>query len=153
LTLEEVEMVAIKSESPVISLKTPLLKSGRLDNMVISTDQMTVVVKVYAEGGENMLHTHPREDHAFVILRGSATFFGEEGEIATLRPHQAFLARKGQYYRFHASGDEPLVMLRVGGTSDSERGRVGQDGGILPEDLPENRNHLAPQPLEGQFFE
>jgi len=30
---------------------------------------MTIHVKVNAEGGENVVHTHLDEDHAFIVVR------------------------------------------------------------------------------------
>ena len=54
-------------------LKTPYLKTGRSHNILAQTDLINVAIKYYYEGGENTLHTHPTEDHVFVVLDGEAT--------------------------------------------------------------------------------
>ncbi len=59
----------------VFWLRTPYLSEGRSDTVVARTDQITVRVKVYAEGGENALHAHMEEDHAFILLEGEATCY------------------------------------------------------------------------------
>jgi len=56
------------------SLKTPYLSEGRSNTLLARTDFLRLTVKVYAEGGENALHTHSKEDHAFIVLEGEATF-------------------------------------------------------------------------------
>lgn len=55
----------------VFTLKTPLLSKGRTNKVLAATDLLKLRVKVYAEGGENALHTHKDEDHAFVVLGGT----------------------------------------------------------------------------------
>jgi mannose-6-phosphate isomerase-like protein (cupin superfamily) len=90
-------------------------------------------VKVYAEGGENDLHAHPREDHAFVVLEGAARFFDGSGRAVDLAPYDGVLVPRGALYRFCNAGDGNLVMLRVGaGSNARELGkqdeRVGPDG-------------------------
>ena len=40
-----------------------LSQNGMVDNFVSETDTMKVSVKIYADGGENFLHTHQLEDH------------------------------------------------------------------------------------------
>ena len=45
-------------KAQVFSLKTPLLSEGRSNLQVAATDLLKLRVKVYAEGGENGLHTH-----------------------------------------------------------------------------------------------
>ena len=50
----------------------------------------------------------------FIVLQGSAKFFGPDGALAELGAHDGIMVPKGSYYRFHATGGEPLVLLRVG---------------------------------------
>ncbi|WP_205127620.1 MULTISPECIES: hypothetical protein [Okeania] len=55
----------ISNESPelqVFQLKTQLLSKGRSDYTLAKTDLMSVRIKCYAQGGENVLHSHPGED-------------------------------------------------------------------------------------------
>ncbi len=98
----------------VFKLSAQLLERGRTDTPLCATDDMTARLKVYASGGENALHAHPHEDHMFIVLRGSARFFGPDGELAELGAHEGIMVPKGSYYRFHATSGEPLVLLRVG---------------------------------------
>ncbi len=53
-------------------LKTQLLSKGRSDYVLASTDLLKIRIKCYARGGENVLHTHTAEDHAFIVLDGAA---------------------------------------------------------------------------------
>ena len=60
------------------SMKVPLLTSGRSNQVLARTDTVEVRAKVYAEGGENALHSHLDEDHTFFVLDGEATFYGPD---------------------------------------------------------------------------
>jgi mannose-6-phosphate isomerase-like protein (cupin superfamily) len=95
-------------------ISTPLLTKGRTNMPLAGTDQMSVVLKVYAEGGENEVHAHPNEDHIFLILQGEAQFYGPNGELAVVGKNQGIMLPAGSLYRFHANGDENLVFVRVG---------------------------------------
>ena len=131
---------------------TPLLSLGRTDEVVARSDDMTARVKVYAEGGENATHTHLNEDHLFFVLQGQATFFlGREGEdVRVVEAMGGILLPKGAYYRFQSSGDENLVLFRVGSfVGDSDR--VGANGAPLPAKTKEN-NHVVGVPIEGKYF-
>ena len=97
-------------------LKTPMVKTGMVDNFVSETDTMKVSVKIYAEGGENFLHTHTQEDHFFLVLDGEASFKDPSGKITTLGKHQGIMLPANCYYMFTASGGTPLVLLRVAAT-------------------------------------
>ena len=104
-----------KGKPQAFKLRAQLLAQGRSNTPVAATEDLTVIVKVYATGGENSLHQHPNEDHAFVILQGAATFYDHEGETATVGIHEGYLVPKGSLYRFHSvESAGPLVMLRVG---------------------------------------
>jgi mannose-6-phosphate isomerase-like protein (cupin superfamily) len=98
----------------VFDLHVPILSSGRLDRLVVDTDDLWISVKVYASGGENELHQHTAEAHAFVVLHGRATFFDEHGHETVVEPYGGVFLPKGVLYRFQSSGDEALVMLRIG---------------------------------------
>ena len=58
------------AEAQFFNLDSPLLAQGRFDNKIARTDLLTMIVKVYASGGENALHMHPYEDHSFIVLQG-----------------------------------------------------------------------------------
>jgi mannose-6-phosphate isomerase-like protein (cupin superfamily) len=114
----------------VFSLKTPKLSSGKLTNSVAQTDLMNVAVKVYASGGENAMHQHPHEDHAFIVLEGQATFYlGTDDNIKVCNKYDGVLVPKGASYWFKSSSPENLVLIRVGAaTVRPENWRAFPDG-------------------------
>src|SRR5262249_952758 len=108
-------------------------------------------VKVYAEGGENGLHAHDHEEHAFFVLAGRATFTAEDGSETELLPFEGMVVPKHAYYCFTSSGDENLVMLRVAARDVVPEGSTGAearrsfDGGAI-------KNAGEPLPALGQYF-
>ena len=58
------------SKAEVFSLRTPYLSAGRITSLVAETDNLWIHTKINAEGGENALHKHTEEDHAFIVLEG-----------------------------------------------------------------------------------
>src|SRR5205807_865465 len=96
------------------SLKTPLLAEGRSNLEVAATDLLKLRVKVYAEGGENGLHAHQDEDHAFIVLQGQATFHDETEHTTVVSRYEGIMLPRGAFYYFQSSGDENLVLIRVG---------------------------------------
>ena len=149
----------IRPEAPpdvqpqIFQLRTQLMSQGRSDTVLANTDAMQVLIKCYAAGGENALHTHLAEDHTFVVLAGQARFWGKDGEIATLGRNQGILLPKGAYYRFESCAEEPLVLLRVGArTGKVTVGRVAPDGHALPGDSLENKQ-VPPVFIEGAYYE
>src|SRR5882672_6575759 len=52
-------------------MRAQMLAKGRTNTPLARTDNMWAILKVYASGGENGLHTHPNEDHTFIVLQGS----------------------------------------------------------------------------------
>jgi len=104
-----------RQAAQVFDLRTPYLQQGITSEIRAQTDLLTVLIKVYSEGGENLMHAHPEEDHSFIVLEGEATFFIEtEDNVRVLRPYEGMMLPKGAYYRFQSTGDRNLVMLRVG---------------------------------------
>ena len=94
----------VKPAAQLFSLKTPMLSEGRMDNHVAQTDLMKVTVKVYAAGGENAMHMHPHEDHAFIVLQGQATFHLEtDDNIKVLNKNDGVMLPKGTSYWFLSS--------------------------------------------------
>ena len=87
-------------EAQVFELRTPMLKKGRSHKVLFRTDIMNIALKCYSEGGENTLHTHPGEDHAFIILDGEATFYDKEDKATVVKKGQGILLPEGWYYRF-----------------------------------------------------
>jgi mannose-6-phosphate isomerase-like protein (cupin superfamily) len=138
------QVAATENSKPTLfSMKAQMLAQGRTDTVLAATDDLSVRLKVYASGGENELHAHPSEDHVFVILQGSARFYGPDGETQDVGKNQGFMMPKGMLYRFNAtSTDECLVMLRVGTPNFQKQAkddRLGRDGKPLVGDSKANK--------------
>jgi mannose-6-phosphate isomerase-like protein (cupin superfamily) len=137
------------------ALKGQLLTQGRTMDLLAKTDLLAAHLKVYAAGGENAIHTHSQEDHMFVILAGEATFrLGEDEEIRVLRKYEGIMIPSGSYYWFLSSGDENLVLLRVGAKREGWTNfddRVDLEGKPFAGDSVENKE-LPVIPMPGKFF-
>jgi len=142
--------VETAAQAQVFSLKTPLLSSGRSNLPVAATDLLKLRVKVYAEGGENGLHTHQDEDHAFIVLQGQATFHDEEGNVNVVNQYEGIMLPHGAFYYFQSTGDENLVLIRAGAGRKPEGDfRVGPNGRPLTR---EENKHIEGTPIPGKFF-
>jgi mannose-6-phosphate isomerase-like protein (cupin superfamily) len=101
------------------------------------------------------LHSHVDEDHVFIIMQGSARFFGPEGETVELGANQGMMMPRGMFYRFHATSTENcLVMLRVGTPNfqkQAKEDRMGMDGKPLVGDSKKNRTQQVVF-KDGAFF-
>ena len=140
----EDQIAATNIKTPTtFSLKAQMLDQGRTDTVLAATEDLSVRIKIYASGGENELHAHADEDHVFVLLQGSARFYGPANETVDLKACQGIMMPKGIFYRFHAtSKDECLVMLRIGTPNFQKQrtdDRLGMDGKPLISDTKENR--------------
>ena len=148
------ELAEIKQPS-AFKLTAQMLEQGRTDTPLAATDDLTLRIKVYASGGENTLHAHPKEDHSFIVLQGEATFQGEDGEMAKLDVHEGVMLPRGTHYSFLATSEEPLVMLRIGtpnGAKQGENNRTNNQGGYMAGNSKENKT----VPIifrDGVFFE
>ena len=140
-------------EAKFFTLDSPLLAQGRFDNKVARTDLLTMIVKVYAAGGENALHMHPYEDHSFVILQGEATFhIGVGDNVKVLTKYEGVMLPRGVSYWFVSSASENLVMLRVGAAEKwPEDGRAFPDGRPFAGNSIENKQ-VEMIPIPGKFF-
>jgi quercetin dioxygenase-like cupin family protein len=94
---------------------TPLLEQGTSYDPLATAENLWVNLKVYASGGENALHSHAGEDHAFVIMQGKATFTFDDGRTQIVGQYEGVMLPKNVKYKFEADEAENLVMLRVGG--------------------------------------
>ena len=122
-------------------LRTQLPSAGRSDLPIAATERMTVILKSYAEGGENEIHAHPHEDHVFVVLQGQASFQGPGGELKVTNVYDGVVLPAGTFYRFISSGEVPLVMLRVGCAEAGSNifARIAVDGNVLEANSTANR--------------
>ncbi|MDQ3485121.1 MAG: cupin domain-containing protein [Actinomycetota bacterium] len=136
------------------SMKVPLLTSGRTNQVLARTATTEVRAKVYAEGGENGLHTHLDEDHTFFVLDGQATFYGPDDQSTVVGRYEGILVPAGAFYRFQSTGDTNLVLLRFGADVPAPEGtsapRIGIDGSPLAGKDP--RNKQVPPEFSGRTF-
>ena len=142
------------SKAEVFSLRTPYLSAGRITSLVAETANLWIHTKINAEGGENALHKHTEEDHAFIVLEGEVTFFDEEGAETVVKPYQGIMLPKGAYYRYLNTGPGNLMIIRVGAGKQGGSGeetRIGPDGNPLPSESAENKK-IEAVPVPGKFF-
>jgi mannose-6-phosphate isomerase-like protein (cupin superfamily) len=143
--------IAASPPASLFKLRAQLLKQGRTTDLVSNTDNMRVHLKVYASGGENGLHNHTDEDHFHLVLEGSAVFYGPRGEEVNCNRYEAVMLPAGSFYRFNATSEEPLVLLRVGckAAATSEHSRQNIYGDPLPTEAPGNGQvEVIPRPDE-----
>jgi len=140
-------------EPQIFQVRTQLLSQGRSDYTLARTKALSIRIKCYARGGENAIHTHPGQDHSFIVLGGKAKFHGVDGEITELTKNQGILIPEGLYHYFESCGDEPLVMLRIEAQKRRvlER-RIGLDGKPFSGKTAEN-NYEEKVAIEGSYYE
>jgi mannose-6-phosphate isomerase-like protein (cupin superfamily) len=145
--IDRIRKLAKRVGPTCFKLRCRLPSTGRVDIPVAATDRLNLVLKAYASGGENAVHAHTAEDHAFIVLQGEATFFGRPGDSSvTIKKHEGILIPNGVFYKFKAGGDEQLVLLRVSavlpGTSLDVDDTIGLNG--RPLDSYSKENHEVP---------
>lgn len=113
--------LAVHDKPGFFALRAQLPEQGRTNQVMAASSQLNVVLKTYASGGENELHAHTNEDHMFVVMQGSATFYGPGDEFRVVNLHEGVVLPRGVLYRFVANGPEPLVLLRVGAVIDPSK--------------------------------
>ncbi len=120
--IERRPAVAIDKAAVFSMRNLPLLEQGTSYDPLATAENLWVNIKCYASGGENALHAHGGEDHAFIVMQGKATFsFGDGGE-RVVGLHEGVMIPKNVQYKFEADEAENLVMLRVGGGVRTEKG-------------------------------
>ena len=150
-------VVGASPEPQFFKLRGELVKQGRTGETVADTGNMWVNLKIYAGGGENGLHNHTAQDHFHLVLSGSARFFGPRGETRDCGQYEGIMLPKGKYYKFFATSEEPLVMIRVGNPSHDKMdamggpGRTNIDGSEMRGDSKENKQ-VPVKFKDGVFF-
>ena len=84
-TVERKPNVAIDKAVLFSMRNMPLLEQGTTYDPLATAENLWVNLKVYASGGENALHSHGGEDHAFIVLQGKATFTFGDGRTCGCR--------------------------------------------------------------------
>lgn len=135
-------------------MRARMLEQGRTNTALARTDNMWATLKVYASGGENGLHTHPNEDHTFIVLQGKARYYDADGGHTDVGKHEGIMLPAGAYYWFEAISEEPLVLVRIGCRvgSQNANGRLNIRGEPMPGDSKENKR-VPVVYREGEFFE
>ena len=112
--IERKPNVAI-DEAVLFSMRNlPLLEQGTTYDPLATAENLWLNIKVYASGGENALHAHGAEDHAFIVLQGKATFTFGDGRTSVVGKYEGVMIPKNVEYKFMADEAENLVLLRVG---------------------------------------
>jgi quercetin dioxygenase-like cupin family protein len=140
-------------DATFFSLKGQLLAQGREDTVLAEANLLRLRLKVYASGGENAMHRHAHEDHAFIVLQGQATFHinSDDNEHVVNKGEGVMIPRHCAYW-FQSSAPENLVMIRTGASESwAPDGRLTQDGRLIPGHSKENKQ-VEKIPLDGQFF-
>jgi mannose-6-phosphate isomerase-like protein (cupin superfamily) len=119
----------------------PQLSQGASFDALATAENLWLSVKVYSSGGENALHVHTVEDHSFVVLQGRATFYFGDGSTCEALQYEGVMIPKGTAYRFQASEEENLVLLRIGGAQRKTKG------------ISELQKHGTPIELKGSTFD
>jgi len=136
------------------SLKIERLSAGKAEALLGQADELEMRIKVYAEGGENVLHAHLDHDHSFVVLDGEATFYDQTGNATVIGKNRGIMLPRGTYYRFGNTGPGNLVLLRAGGGHKPKDGyprAVGKTGPATPRLTPENSKRSG-VPVPGEYF-
>jgi mannose-6-phosphate isomerase-like protein (cupin superfamily) len=147
------DMIANSPPAQFFKLRAELLKQGRSNQVVADSGNMWVNLKVYASGGENGLHNHTDQDHFHLVLSGSACFYGPRGEEKHCSQYEGIMLPSGSFYRFQATSDEPLILLRVGARTQptAEHPRYNIYGEPLPSGSKKN-GQVEVIPREGEFW-
>ena len=128
-------------DAEFFTLTGQLLAQGREDTQLSATDLLKLRLKVYAAGGENAMHMHPFEDHAFIVLQGQATFhINTDDNVKVVNKNEGVMLPRRCGYWFQSSAPENLVMIRVGAAEQwPEDGRLTPEGRPMPGDSLENK--------------
>ena len=136
------------------SVRGPYLSEGRVNIDLARTDTMWLSLKINAEGGENAVHAHQNEDHAFLVLEGEVTFYDDKGDSVVCGQYEGINIPKGAFYRYLNTGGRNLFLLRVGATRDTDAGQPSRrkpDGSPITGDSEEN-HHVEGVPIPGKSF-
>jgi mannose-6-phosphate isomerase-like protein (cupin superfamily) len=151
-------MMAVETQTTpqtyTFSMKSNYLSTGRVNIDLAKEDVLWLSLKVNAEGGENAIHAHAQEEHAFIVMDGEVTFFNEHGEGKVLHKYEGIMIPKGAFYRYLNTGGENLFLLRVGaklGPQQGDASRLRTDGTPLPSNSVEN-HHVDGVPIEGKLW-
>ncbi len=139
-------------EAKTFELKTPMLKQGTSHKNLAGTDLLGIALKVYAEGGENGLHTHPGEDHSFIVLDGEMTLYDKDEKTTVLKKGEGIMIPSGWYYWFKSSGEIPLTFLKLSAYNGKVKVEKGSNYGKLPAPGVVEQERPTKIPIEGSYW-
>lgn len=94
--------------------QTPGTDKPRAVTRLVTTDIMFAVIQRFsAGGGETVMHSHAGMDGFWLVLKGAARFYFEDGEPVLLQPLEGMCIPRDVRYWFEQTGDEPLEILQV----------------------------------------
>ena len=141
-------------EASTFKLKTPHITGGRSHIPLAQTKNMTIGLNYYVPGRKNKLHTHPGEDHTFVVIDGQATFYNKDHEPTVLNKGEGILLPENHYYYFASTGDKPLALFRVSAKKGNKPKVVRVDAeGNRRQDEEIDFVVVDGQVVEGQYWE
>lgn len=98
----------------VAKIHPQIVSRGKKSQSLIRTDILGATVQVVTSGGETNLHAHAGSDAVWMVLGGTATFYGEGDKVvAKIGKNEMLLIPRGTPYWFESSDPEPLVILRL----------------------------------------
>ena len=111
-------MTAVEIPAPftIAKINAAVPERGKVSEKIANTEYLGVTLQVVApHDGETNLHMHPGTDAAWIVLSGTAEFYGTASDvfIAQLGVHESITIPRATPYWFKAAGDEPLVILHV----------------------------------------
>jgi mannose-6-phosphate isomerase-like protein (cupin superfamily) len=134
----------------------PLLSSGQTTEPLVTCEHLWLHSKVYSRGGENALHAHLAEDHAFFVLQGAVEFRFGDGSTTRVEALEGMMVPKAVEYCFEAQGGENLVMLRMaGGTRTVTTSIVDADHNLIVDNASAAKGKTPSEPvveIPGKFF-
>jgi len=143
-----------KMEASTFKLKTPHITGGRSHIPLAQTENMTIGLNYYIPGRKNKLHTHPGEDHTFVVIDGQATFYNKDHQPTVLNKGEGILLPENHYYYFASTGDKPLALFRVSAKKGNKPKAVRVDTeGNKRSDEEVDFIVVDGQVVEGQYWE
>jgi mannose-6-phosphate isomerase-like protein (cupin superfamily) len=143
-----------KMDASTFKLKTPHITGGRSHIPLAQTEHMTIGLNYYIPGRKNKLHTHPGEDHTFVVMDGQATFYNKEHQPTVLNKGEGIMLPENHYYYFQSTGDKPLALFRVSAKKGNKPKVVRVDAeGNRRTDEEVDFVVVDGQVVEGQYWE
>ena len=138
-------------------LRSPLLDAGSLSTVLAETPNFQLKIRCYApHEGENAMHSHHHQEHSFVVLQGTARFYGPRGETWDLGRNEGIMLYDRTWYCFENSGEDPLVVLRIATFLPHEgdpNKRLGVNGLQIDPHTAENKRPETRVFREGAFYE